>query len=420
LTVDHCQRQQQLSEWEEIDSDTDTDSDSDSEEEEETVIDQSSASTSSRRCSILRLPSSMMSSKSSSARTNGTSSVHTSISLMHVLYCFDCIVESLTKQSCKPALPVVFNGEKFPLFVTWKKRHSVSSEWRLRGCIGTFNAKELKSGLREYASIAAFEDSRFTPIALSELVSLRCDVSLLTNFERASNLDDWKVGLHGVTLEFSDDTNRRNYSATFLPEVAKEQGWSRKQTIEELVAKSGYRGRINDHLRSRMKLTRYQSEKMGLAYEEYVKIRAERCTTIAPPPPAPITSSLVYPVSCSASPAVDASATPPPAKASSSSSSSSCTEKKGFLAAVKSLAHSSTVTDRHAAADDDDDGDDVDAAEYAANGTSVADDADYAQDGFMPMPAVKRAKHSTHDASTTNGTACTFAPANGHTNRIAK
>ena len=34
-----------------------------------------------------------------------------------------------------------------PLFVTWK----LGQEQRLRGCIGTFNAINLHSGLREYA-----------------------------------------------------------------------------------------------------------------------------------------------------------------------------------------------------------------------------------------------------------------------------
>jgi hypothetical protein len=33
-----------------------------------------------------------------------------------------------------------------PLFVTWKKRGTFSSDWKLRGCIGTFSAKELGAG----------------------------------------------------------------------------------------------------------------------------------------------------------------------------------------------------------------------------------------------------------------------------------
>ena len=34
-----------------------------------------------------------------------------------------------------------------PLFVTWK----IGKDHRLRGCMGTFNALHLHSGLREYA-----------------------------------------------------------------------------------------------------------------------------------------------------------------------------------------------------------------------------------------------------------------------------
>lgn len=35
-----------------------------------------------------------------------------------------------------------------PLFVTWK----IGKDMRLRGCMGTFNALQLHSGLREYAA----------------------------------------------------------------------------------------------------------------------------------------------------------------------------------------------------------------------------------------------------------------------------
>jgi AMMECR1 domain-containing protein len=57
-------------------------------------------------------------------------------------------------------------------------------------------------------------------------------VSLLSCFETASGgWHDWELGVHGIIIEFVDPDPpsagcRR--SATFLPEVAQEQGWSKR------------------------------------------------------------------------------------------------------------------------------------------------------------------------------------------------
>ncbi|XP_031224703.1 AMME syndrome candidate gene 1 protein [Mastomys coucha] len=89
-----------------------------------------------------------------------------------------------------------------PLFVTWK----IGRDKRLRGCIGTFSAMNLHSGLREYTltrqrqyrfeiRIAnALKDSRFPPMTRDELPRLFCSVSLLTNFEDVCDYLDWEDG----------------------------------------------------------------------------------------------------------------------------------------------------------------------------------------------------------------------------------
>lgn len=129
------------------------------------------------------------------------------------------------------------------------------------------------AGLREYAVIAAFHDSRFSPIVSSELSQLRCDISLLTNFEPlgVGRIHDWRIGTHGIQIDLTDAG--RHYSATFLPEVAREQGWTHEETIEELVHKSGYRGTLTAELKQRIRLTRYQSEKESLTYDKYCALR---------------------------------------------------------------------------------------------------------------------------------------------------
>jgi len=159
---------------------------------------------------------------------------------LHCAYCFDVVVEDLKgiRRTGEPVSPT-FDRAKYPMFVTWKKHNGDGINWKLRGCIGTFSARDLTEGLKEYARHSAFKDSRFTPVTDREIPFLSCDVSLLTDFERAKDINDWKVGIHGITIDFTVDS--RSYSATFLPEVAKEQGWSKTETITELIAKSGYK-----------------------------------------------------------------------------------------------------------------------------------------------------------------------------------
>ncbi|KDO44429.1 hypothetical protein CISIN_1g0281851mg, partial [Citrus sinensis] len=78
-----------------------------------------------------------------------------------------------------------------PLFVTWKKVVN-GGEPRLRGCIGTLEARCLINGFKDYALTSALKDRRFPPIQARELPSLECTVSILTDFETANNYLDWE------------------------------------------------------------------------------------------------------------------------------------------------------------------------------------------------------------------------------------
>jgi len=201
---------------------------------------------------------------------------------LHCVYCFDVIVEDLKGIRRPPSDPTspTFERTKYPMFVTWKKHNGDGINWRLRGCIGTFSARDLTDGLKEYARHSAFKDSRFPPVTDREIPFLSCDVSLLTEFERAKDVNDWKVGLHGITIDFTIDG--RAYSATFLPEVAKEQGWSKSETISELIAKSGYKKTLSTKSQQNIRVTRYQSSKCALTYEEYLRLRSsERISSIS-------------------------------------------------------------------------------------------------------------------------------------------
>ena len=102
---------------------------------------------------------------------------------------------------------------------------------------GTFGSKPLNGLLKKYALTSALNDSRFDPISLKEVPALNCSVSLLVEFEKAKDALDWEIGKHGIEIFFED--NDEEYSATFLPEVADEEKWSKEETLKHLVRKAG-------------------------------------------------------------------------------------------------------------------------------------------------------------------------------------
>ena len=172
----------------------------------------------------------------------------------HAFLCFHALETHLTQNTSASSTPplathfdTLLKNEAFPpcpLFITWNTRRNPSRK-ELRGCIGTFQAQPLDNGLKTYALTAALDDTRFPPIAARELEHLECSVSLLHAFEPADTWDDWEVGTHGISIHFthanetSRFSRRASYSATFLPEVAGEQGWDVLETMRHLIRKTG-------------------------------------------------------------------------------------------------------------------------------------------------------------------------------------
>ncbi|PSS04989.1 AMMECR1 protein [Actinidia chinensis var. chinensis] len=183
-----------------------------------------------------------------------------------VVYCFDTLVSHYNSEQVPPP---AFDEGQHPLFVTWKKVVN-GGEPRLRGCIGTLEARYLINGFRDYALTSALRDRRFPPIQAKELPSLECTVSILINYETALHYIDWEIGKHGIIIEFTDPDNNARRSATYLPEVAAHEGWTMTETIDSLIRKAGYNGTITESLRKRIQLTRYQSTLFTMQYSEYV------------------------------------------------------------------------------------------------------------------------------------------------------
>jgi hypothetical protein len=91
-----------------------------------------------------------------------------------------------------------------------------------------------------FFSCRAFDDTRFSPIPKSLLTSLSCSLTLLGSFEPCTDALDWSLGTHGLRISFVH--RGRRYGATYLPDVAVEQGWTKEETVESLMRKAGWDG----------------------------------------------------------------------------------------------------------------------------------------------------------------------------------
>jgi MEMO1 family protein len=113
-------------------------------------------------------------------------------------------------------------------FVTLKKRGD------LRGCIGNMaTMAPLGQTVGAMAMQAAFGDSRFNPLAASEMKDIEIEISVLTPMKQVPSPYDIVVGRDGVVLQKSGK------SGVFLPQVATEQGWNRNQLLDNLCVKAG-------------------------------------------------------------------------------------------------------------------------------------------------------------------------------------
>jgi AmmeMemoRadiSam system protein B/AmmeMemoRadiSam system protein A len=105
-------------------------------------------------------------------------------------------------------------------FVTLKKRGA------LRGCIGNFSGtQELARTVQSMAVSAATEDSRFSPVSAEELAGLDIEISVLTPMRKISSPDEIELGKHGIYMR------KGGRAGTFLPQVARETGWSLEEFL---------------------------------------------------------------------------------------------------------------------------------------------------------------------------------------------
>jgi len=158
-----------------------------------------------------------------------------------------------------------------------------------------------------------------------------CSVSLLTDFEVCDDYLDWHLGTHGIYVEFVDPAlrlppssssstpastattpstgsgsatpatkptyrslsalpkldvavsraqNPRNLRtvlhATFLPEVAPAQGWSKVDAVDAAMRKGGFKGVVTEEMRRGARVSRYQSRKAKVSWDEWQRWRSSQ------------------------------------------------------------------------------------------------------------------------------------------------
>lgn len=104
----------------------------------------------------------------------------------------------------------------------------------LRGCIGHIIGRyPLYQTVEKMARASAFEDPRFPPLTEAEYSGITIEISLLSPLRPLTDPEALKPGEHGLLI------TARGRSGVFLPQVATEQGWGRRELLEQVCYKAG-------------------------------------------------------------------------------------------------------------------------------------------------------------------------------------
>eukprot|EP00755_Sulcionema_specki_P000896 Sspe_Gene.115959::Locus_104160_Transcript_1_1_Confidence_1.000_Length_789::g.115959::m.115959 len=196
----------------------------------------------------------------------------------YALHTVECHLKDW-ERACPSVLPdVLVPG----LFVTYEKCFLQNSDQgELRGCMGIMHRSSLQKELPRLAMSAAFGDHRFDAIGPRDLIILRCKVTVLTEREKVSRWDDWVVGKHGVAVTLRCPSTSELLAATFLPEVALQQGWTRRTTMEILLQKAGYKRPITNEVLEKCNVERYEGRSSSLVFSDFLS----KYRSVWPPSP---------------------------------------------------------------------------------------------------------------------------------------
>ncbi len=122
------------------------------------------------------------------------------------------------------------------VFVTLRRKDpaAIARLGDLRGCIGQVVPTDpLDLAVVRSALDAALADPRFPRVEARELPGLSVEVTVLSPIVPIRSWKEIRIGTHGIVLE------KGAHRALFLPQVAREQGWTVEETLDALAQKAG-------------------------------------------------------------------------------------------------------------------------------------------------------------------------------------
>jgi AmmeMemoRadiSam system protein A len=101
---------------------------------------------------------------------------------------------------------------------------------RLRGCVGRIDARESLAAAVRDAAASVLRDPRFTdrPVTILELPSLQIEITVLSPLAPVAGPLEFDPLVHGIYLTIGAA------GGCFLPQVARDTGWTRQQLLERL------------------------------------------------------------------------------------------------------------------------------------------------------------------------------------------
>ena len=108
--------------------------------------------------------------------------------------------------------------------------HRRGAAHQLRGCVGRLDASRPLLQAVVHAAETVLRDPRFKndPVRWDELPELEIEISVLSPLRLADDVLNFDLQNEGVYLRIGDRTG------CFLPQVARETGWTREQLLDRL------------------------------------------------------------------------------------------------------------------------------------------------------------------------------------------
>jgi len=125
-----------------------------------------------------------------------------------------------------PPMPTPRGPGRMPSIVSL---HHLTTR-RLRGCVGRLEARDPVYQAVAQAAIDVLDDPRFrhTRVTRDELAMLELEISVLSPLVDATDPLDFDPQDDGIVLTCG------RHSGCFLPQVARETGWTREQLLDRL------------------------------------------------------------------------------------------------------------------------------------------------------------------------------------------